>query len=262
VLQSVLEAWKLSLHHRGSMLKITMPLVGITFAYFAANAVAHHAQRRLADPVVLFWAFATLYSTITAAVSWHRLLLLGEPIKAIRKWHSADTAYLKGSLLIALIATAVFIPIVLIMALIAPAPTKTPWGAQPAAPVKTMLALGLATMLTVAIISARTMVLLPGRAIGNKMRATEAFNYTRGNTFRIVLAMGAAIAPLIALTQLIQLGAAYAFLFGMIAEAYQLPAVILLILVIMTIQVIYSFVALTMASVLYGKLKPVTAPVA
>lgn len=136
-------------------------------------------------PTVIFVLFM-----ISAAVGWHRLVLLGEQPQRLymnlggRVWRYVGALVLM-SVVIWVVSLAVFLPVLGGFAFL--------FGVDPAQLTGwhlTALSAGsIIAVVTILVVSARIYIALPARAVGERMTFRDAFRITRGNSWRILLGM-------------------------------------------------------------------------
>lgn len=136
----------------------------------------------LYSPLIVYMLFA-----ISAAVGWHRLLLLDEaPQRIYLRLDRPVWRYVGASFLMALIiwgvSFALSFPLLIAAGLLL--------GGNPAEWSATQIAIltgvGAALYIVAALVALRLSIALPARAIGERMRFRDAITATRGNSWRIV----------------------------------------------------------------------------
>ena len=194
VLNTVIDAFRDVAAHRRAALRISAAWSALfAVAGVAAFAAIVGAQQTLAAspwislavvylPLVIFMLFM-----ISAAVGWHRLVLLGEePARVYLRfdrqvWRYIGAAFAMG-LVIWLVSLALAIPAVpAVLFLLGPDPSQ--WSATGVA-VTAVIALVAYVALVLAV--SRIVIALPARAVGNGMKFREALAATRGNSWRIL----------------------------------------------------------------------------
>ena len=127
----------------------------------------------------------TVITGIWIAVAWHRYVLkLEMPTTFIPPFHTDRMlGYFGNSLLLMLIA----IPIALVMSLIVGFIATSFYSSTSVPSIAVGILIGVVTMLPVIVVIYRLSVILPGSALGEKVRLGEAWSKTVGSSGAIIL---------------------------------------------------------------------------
>jgi hypothetical protein len=180
----------------------------------AAKSQTHLGQPRVTLPPGHGWLMLIAYlvvmlGTVSIAVAWHRRILLdeqpglsGSNIASTALWHYIGTGIVLGLIFI-LLMLLIFVPIALIFG----ASAQSSTGDRPSGSVIAYIVLiAFALYITALSIVLRLSVLLPARAVGDStLTFRQAWNRTRGNTWRMFWGLIACSLPPVIVLEIISL---------------------------------------------------------
>ncbi len=206
VLATVRHAWGSVLKNAGLLGRLSWPWLAILVLSALAGGVgvAVNSLGQTPTPGLILGAFAAPYVVMAVAgvlgvsaisVGWHRGVLTGERPGAPIRLDRTVWAYLGYTLLIGLVVGIVNLILVVVVGWIGAIAS----GANPVMPSMAQLE-ALAPFFRLALIpglllSARFFLVLPARAVEQKVGLGGAFRLGRGNTWRLVIGAGLVTLP-------------------------------------------------------------------